>query len=100
MNDHQERIQYLDSSRGIATGCILFPILYLSFSISEFFPLLLIHPLHLIWDGSAAVMYFFIHSGFILCYRLEQRNFNLTLRSYLAFVGRRIFAFILFSFSV
>ncbi|MFN8142802.1 MAG: acyltransferase [Bacteroidia bacterium] len=91
MNDHQERIQYLDSSRGIAALVV-----FISHFILVFFPSLnfssIAHtPLHLIWDGSAAVMYFFIHSGFILCYRLEQRNFNLTLRSYLAFVGRRIF---------
>lgn len=88
---NQDRLHFLDSSRGLAAL-----IVFISHFILFFYPglnstWLASTPLHILWDGSTAVIYFFIHSGFILTYRLQQRNFNLTFNSYLAFVWRRVF---------
>lgn len=88
---NQDRLHFLDSSRGLAAL-----IVFISHFILFFYPglnstWLAFTPLHILWDGSTAVIYFFIHSGFILTYRLQQRNFNLSFTSYLAFVWRRIF---------
>ena len=87
----QDRIHYLDSSRGLAAFVV-----FLSHFILVFYPginqsWISATPFRLLWDGSAAVVYFFIHSGFILSYRLEQRNFKLNKSSYFAFVWRRLF---------
>lgn len=87
----QDRLHFLDSSRGLAAFVV-----FLSHFVLVFYPGLnqtwiASTPLHLLWDGSNAVIYFFIHSGFILTYRLHQRKFELTKSSYSAFVWRRIF---------
>lgn len=88
---NQDRLHFLDSSRGLAALVV-----FISHFILFFYPglnstWLASTPFHIFWDGSTAVIFFFIHSGFILTYRLQQRNFNLTSSSYLAFVWRRIF---------
>jgi peptidoglycan/LPS O-acetylase OafA/YrhL len=48
-------------------------------------------PLRFFWYGEADVLFFFIHSGFILSYTYTQKNWPVGPRSYLRFLVERIF---------
>jgi len=79
------RFSYMDSVRGLAA---------LSVAIWHFFTALVDYrqpglistsPLHLLWYGEAAVVFFFIYSGFILSYSYTNPPQKLPLSIMLAF---------------
>lgn len=90
----RERIVQLESLRGLAALIVVNSHLNLAFapvllcqdsadpaSMSTFASLLTTTPLNLFFNGSAAVRFFFVHSGFVLSLRhLQERN-DLTLLS-------------------
>jgi peptidoglycan/LPS O-acetylase OafA/YrhL len=92
MNDRQskQRLLYLDSARGLAAiSVITFHFLFAVFgsqlksqysTVSHFF-----------WYGEADVIFFFIHSGFILAYSYAGKDAKLTPKYYLRFLLERIF---------
>lgn len=86
-----DRLHHLDSSRGVAAFVVVLSHFVLAYFSGLNSTILARTPLHLAWDGSAAVIYFFIHSGFILAWRLKQRNVELSNSSYASFLIRRIF---------
>jgi peptidoglycan/LPS O-acetylase OafA/YrhL len=86
-----KRLSYLDSARGLAA---------LSVTIWHFLAAFLnwpgvravaLSPLHLLWYGQADVLFFFIHSGFILAYAYANQCAKLRLGNYSRFYVERIF---------
>lgn len=92
MTDRQskQRLLYLDSARGLAAiSVITFHFLFAVFgsqlksqysSVSHFF-----------WYGEADVIFFFIHSGFILAYSYAGKDAKLSPKYYIRFLLERIF---------
>ncbi len=61
------RINSIDTLRGLAAQSVVLSHFYLAFELPESFLRKYAHtPLHIIWDGSAAVSLFFVISGFVL----------------------------------
>jgi peptidoglycan/LPS O-acetylase OafA/YrhL len=84
------RLHYLDAARGIAVWLtILLHLQYAgwfgfnSSSLAKF-------PYRLLWDGNLAILFFFVHSGFILTYRLQQEYREPGLRNASVYYMRRI----------
>ncbi|MDR3606662.1 MAG: acyltransferase [Oligoflexia bacterium] len=64
------RLEYLDSVRGLAALSVLFSHYNLSFGLPKSVEKLMTNtPLHIWWDGFAAVSLFFVLSGFVLSIR-------------------------------
>jgi peptidoglycan/LPS O-acetylase OafA/YrhL len=84
------RLHYLDAARGIAVWLtILLHLQYagwFSFNTSA----LAKFPFRLLWDGNLAILFFFVHSGFILTYRLQQEYTEAGFRNAAAYYVRRI----------
>lgn len=78
------RYIFLDSSRGIAAFVVL-----LAHTIKTFAPIKYdLFPLNILWDSEAAVLYFFILSGFVLNESLDKKK--LSLSTYSKFILRRV----------
>ena len=95
---------YLDSTRGIAAMMVL-----LAHTLKTFSPSLYsTFPLNIMWDGDAAVLYFFILSGFVLNESLQKKDLKFMLivafvrkrflRIYPAFLVIFLFSVLLFPF--
>jgi peptidoglycan/LPS O-acetylase OafA/YrhL len=84
------RLTYLDASRGLAALAVLLAHFHLTILPSLSNSWILKTPLKIIADGEAAVLYFFILSGFVLTVSLQQVN-KLTFWDYLKFIVKRIF---------
>ena len=77
------RYFFLDSSRGLAAFVVL-----LAHTIKTFAPDFFYSPLNILWDSEAAVLYFFILSGFVLTESIK--NIPLSPVSYFNFTVKRI----------
>lgn len=92
MNDRQstQRLHYLDSARGLAAiSVITFHFLFAVFGSqlkSQYSTLS-----HFFWYGEADVIFFFIHSGFILAYSYAGKDAKLSAKYYARFLIERIF---------
>jgi peptidoglycan/LPS O-acetylase OafA/YrhL len=84
------RFLYLDSARGLAAMSVVVWHFIAAFSMTKN-NTLLYSPLHFFWYGEADVVFFFIHSGFILTYAYANAQSKLTAGSYLRFLIERIF---------
>lgn len=79
-----KRYIFLDSSRGLAAFVVL-----LAHTIKTFAPIKYdLFPLNILWDSEAAVLYFFILSGFVLNESLNKQV--LSFPSYSKFILKRI----------
>lgn len=85
------RLNYLDSARGIASIIVLFSHFFGAFVLPSFFSSLNNTFLHVFWDGKIAVSFFFVLSGFVLS-RIYFINSSLfTEFNYLSYLLKRIF---------
>lgn len=79
----KHRYSFLDSSRGLAAFVVL-----LAHTIKTFSPEYFSSSFCFLWDSEAAVLYFFILSGFVLTESIKERS--LSPYSYFNFIGRRV----------
>jgi peptidoglycan/LPS O-acetylase OafA/YrhL len=77
------RYHFLDSSRGLAAFVVL-----LAHTIKTFSPTIYQSSFRFVWDSEAAVLFFFILSGFVLAESI--RSEKLTINSYFKFAFKRI----------
>lgn len=84
------RLSYLDASRGLAALAVLLAHFHPTILPALNNSWILKTPFRIIADGEAAVLYFFILSGFVLTVSLKQVS-NLTFWVYLRFIVKRIF---------
>ena len=92
MNERQstKRLPYLDSARGLAAVSVI----TFHFFFAVYGSGLRAHygsVSHLFWYGEANVIFFFIHSGFILAYAYAGGSAKLSLNYYIRFLIERIF---------
>lgn len=81
------RIEYLDSLRGLAALSVVLSHFFLGYGIDSKSKLINFSPLHFFYDGFAAVTFFFVLSGYVLTLSLK-KNDALELKS---FYLKRIF---------
>lgn len=84
------RIEYLDSLRGLASLSVVLSHFFLGYGIDSKSKLINFSPLHFFYDGFAAVTFFFVLSGYVLTLSLS-KNETLELNS---FFLKRIFRII------
>jgi peptidoglycan/LPS O-acetylase OafA/YrhL len=81
------RVHYLDAVRGLAAFSVLLSHFFLAYGFPERLVGPLTNtPLHIFWDGSAAVSMFFVLSGYVL----SRKYFSSPLPKYLRFAIARI----------
>lgn len=83
----KNRIDYLDSLRGLASVSVVISHFVLAYRLDLQFKLLNYSPLHFFYDGFAAVTFFFVLSGYVLTLSLKNRD-QISLNS---FYLKRIF---------
>lgn len=83
----KNRIDYLDSLRGLASVSVVVSHFVLAYRLDLQFKLLNYSPLHFFYDGFAAVTFFFVLSGYVLTLSLKNRD-QISLNS---FYLKRIF---------
>jgi peptidoglycan/LPS O-acetylase OafA/YrhL len=86
-----KRLHFLDSARGLAALSVMtwhFFTAFLNYRQNAFINF---SPFHLFWYGEADVVFFFIHSGFILTYSYMKDKPTLKPANYLRFLIERIF---------
>lgn len=86
----KERLEYLDSLRGLAALAVVFSHFFLAYDFPPaWYPFLVASPLHFFWDGFAAVSLFFVLSGYVLARKFLRATEN-PLRNIPAFFLARI----------
>ena len=85
-----KRLSYLDSSRGLAALAVLLSHFQLTILPQLNDSWLLKTPLHLFFDGTSAILYFFILSGYVLTLSIQNSE-QLSIFSYIKFITLRIF---------
>lgn len=89
----KERIVYLDSARGLAAlSVMIWHFLVMFFNRGD--ERLLKNPLHILYYGEADVIFFFIHSGFILSYSYFDKFKNISFSFFIRFFLERLFRII------
>jgi peptidoglycan/LPS O-acetylase OafA/YrhL len=83
----ENRIEYLDSLRGLAAISVVFSHFVLAYELDTRSKLLNFSPFHIFYDGFAAVTFFFVLSGYVLTLSLKNKG-DLVLGS---FYLKRIF---------
>lgn len=83
----KNRIDYLDSLRGLASLSVVISHFVLAYRLDLQFKLFNYSPLHFFYDGFAAVTFFFVLSGYVLTLSLKNRD-QISLNS---FYLKRIF---------
>jgi peptidoglycan/LPS O-acetylase OafA/YrhL len=68
-----KRLLYLESARGLAALSVMIQHFIVSFRLIESAQSHSVNPVRFFYYGEAAVLFFFVHSGFILCYSLHNR---------------------------
>ena len=84
------RLLFLDSSRGLAALIVLLSHFQLTIFPQLNNSWLLKTPFHLIMDGTSAILYFFILSGFVLTLSIRS-NGKISIGNYVKFIILRIF---------
>lgn len=85
--ENNNRIEHLDSLRGLASIIVVFSHFFLAYGIDINFKAVTYSPLHFFYDGFAAVTFFFVLSGFVLTLSLyKSKIFNLN-----SFYLKRVF---------
>jgi len=92
MKEQERRVGYLDSARGLASLAVVFGHFILAFDPYGTIAWVHYSPIHILYDGFAAVSFFFVLSGFIL----SSKYFNdaapiLDLAAYSSYVVKRVF---------
>ncbi len=87
----KQRFYYLDSARGVAAMSVIVWHFIAAFTYLAQQNTLSVSPLHLLWYGEADVIFFFVHSGFILAYSYTGNDKLLTVNSYTRFLIERFF---------
>lgn len=89
--DHPVRLHHLDAARGLATiSVITIHFLMAVYGLNEtawYFT----SPFRFLWYGEAGILFFFVHSGFILSYAFTRHQWPFGVRSYARFLVERIF---------
>ena len=85
------RFSYLDSARGLAALSVTVWHFFTAFVDYRQPGLVSTSALHFFWYGEADVVFFFIHSGFILSYSYTSGPKKITAGSYVRFLIERIF---------
>jgi peptidoglycan/LPS O-acetylase OafA/YrhL len=83
------RLEYLDSSRGIAAVIVLLSHFIGAFSLPDEVSFLQNTGFHFFWDGKAAVSYFFVLSGFVLSNAFFKNDIHFKSLNYFEFILRR-----------
>jgi peptidoglycan/LPS O-acetylase OafA/YrhL len=87
------RLPYLDSARGLsALSVILWHFLVMFIALDD--PKLIYNPAHIFYYGEANVLFFFLHSGFILSHSYYNKLLPLTGSTFIQFLIERIFRII------
>jgi peptidoglycan/LPS O-acetylase OafA/YrhL len=86
-----QRFVYLDSARGLAAMSVIIWHFIAGFYILMNNPFFLNSPLHFFWYGEADVIFFFVHSGFILTYAYAGWKSKITIGNYTRFLIERVF---------
>jgi len=68
------RVEYLDSLRGLASISVILSHFVLAYRLDIQFKALFYSPLHLFFDGFAAVTFFFVLSGYVLTLSLDRKK--------------------------
>jgi peptidoglycan/LPS O-acetylase OafA/YrhL len=90
-NNPIRRFVYLDSARGLAAMSVIIWHFIAGFSILMNNSFFLNSPLHFFWYGEADVIFFFVHSGFILTYAYAGWKSKITVGNYARFLIERVF---------
>jgi|GEM_PF-927853 len=85
------RLQYLDSARGFAALSVMIHHFIVTFELTAGLSDRAINPTGFFYYGQAAVLFFFIHSGFILSYSLSNRVQITKSSAYIRFIVERVF---------
>lgn len=85
------RLVYLDSARGLAAFSVMITHFVFSFQLTTPPLSRITYPLHFFWYGEADILFFFIHSGFILSYSISRRLNKTKASSYIRFLIERVF---------
>jgi peptidoglycan/LPS O-acetylase OafA/YrhL len=91
MKAELRRLPYLDSARGIAALSVITWHCYTTITNHPENTSLYTSPFHFFLYGEADMIFFFIHSGFILSYSHPAFENSISWTSYLQFIIRRIF---------
>lgn len=84
------RLEYLDSSRGIAAIMVLVSHYIGAFSLPNEILFLENSGFRFFWDGRVAVSYFFVLSGFVLSYTYFQNDNKFKSLNYFEFILKRV----------
>jgi peptidoglycan/LPS O-acetylase OafA/YrhL len=68
------RVEYLDSLRGLASISVILSHFVLAYRLDVHFKAIFYSPLHLFFDGFAAVTFFFVLSGYVLTLSLDRKD--------------------------
>lgn len=85
------RLSHLDAARGIASVRVI--IVHFLSAVYGSAPgsFLYLFPFQALWYGEADMIFFFVHSGFVLSYAYSNRGWVFGLKYYLGFLLERIF---------
>ncbi|MBD0726673.1 hypothetical protein B6A10_15995 [Flavobacterium sp. L1I52] len=70
----EQRIEYLDSLRGLASISVVISHFVLAYRLDLVFKAVNYSPLHFFYDGFAAVTFFFVLSGYVLALSMKNRD--------------------------
>jgi len=87
----KQRFYYLDSARGLAALSVITWHFIAAVTDINMPGTAVTSPIHFFWYGQADVIFFFIHSGFILAYSYTGDQKTLTPVSYIKFLIERVF---------
>jgi peptidoglycan/LPS O-acetylase OafA/YrhL len=94
-----KRLSYLDTARGLAAVSVVIWHYFTALSGYDQSALVNHSPFHFFWYGEADVIFFFIHSGFILTYSYANAETRVTVSKYVKYLierGFRIYPLFLF----